>query len=99
MPAEARTYTHSIDWDRLRGLLDDAIELRGKSRREAAEEMGISPSTLHRIWSGDGVMADTLAAVLGWLYEVPPMWIRRTTPPAVPVVSAVEVGAVDRGGV
>ena len=53
--------------DTLANLLQEAINKRGISNRAAAQEIGVSHSTVFRIIQGESVDYDTIIQVAKWL--------------------------------
>jgi transcriptional regulator with XRE-family HTH domain len=58
---------YELDIQRLTGALDAVMRHRGLSDRKAAEEIGISPSTITRMSQGKKPDADALVSLLAWL--------------------------------
>lgn len=70
-----------INLRRLADELDAACRERGLSLRQAANELGLSPSTLTRIRQGRRPDADALAVLLAWL-DLNPRALLRADDPA-----------------
>jgi len=74
------TAKHVVDWKLLADDLDMACRLRGCSLRRAALHVGLAPSGLTRLRQGKALSADSLAALVAWLYSDVPPWITVTPP-------------------
>lgn len=69
LAATARSLAHTLT--ELPTLVGDARDRRGLNQREAAAEIGCSPSTLCRIESGQDCSLHVAIAVLRWLSSQP----------------------------
>lgn len=70
-----------IDWQRIADDLDTACRLRGCSLRRVARAIGIASSGLSRLRQGKALSADSLAALVWWLYPAnKPEWITNAPP-------------------
>lgn len=74
--------TYVVNWAKLADSLEMACEIRSKSLRDVAREIGISSSGLTRLRQGKHLDGDALASLVAWLYPSSiPLWI---TPAAAP---------------
>lgn len=63
-----------VDWPRLRGSVEDAIEARGISKRTASREMGMSHNMMCRFLIGDtGLGASAFMNCVDWVGEDHPI--------------------------
>lgn len=68
---------YAVDWQRLADSLEMACHIRGVSLRDVAAEVGISPSGLSRLRSGQHLSADATAALTAWLFPKDvPFWFK-----------------------
>lgn len=58
---------YELDIERLSDAISTVLRHRGLTARKAAEEIGVSPSTLTRIGQGQKPDADALVSLLAWL--------------------------------
>jgi hypothetical protein len=74
-----------VNWAKLAADLDTACRTRLLSRRNAAREIGMASSGLSKLDHGHRLSADTLAALVAWLYpDAVPDWITDHWPPGTP---------------
>lgn len=67
---------HRVNWEYVETALDVVCRVRDVSLREAAIEIGVSPSALTRIRQGKHLSADGLAALMAWMFPSQiPAWI------------------------
>lgn len=72
--------TYVVNWAKLADSLEMACEIRSKSLRDVAREIGISQSGLTRLRQGKHLDGDGLASLVAWLYPSSiPLWITPAT--------------------
>jgi hypothetical protein len=68
---------HVVDWPKLCDALEMACEIRGKSLRAVATEIGVSSSGLTRLRQEKHLSGDALASLVAWLFPASiPLWIK-----------------------
>lgn len=73
----AGTPSYVVDWDRITDALEMACQIRGLTLRDAAEAIGVPPSSLTRLRQGKHLSADALAALAAWLFPKDvPFWFK-----------------------